>query len=127
MNKFLNPRSAVLAFVFVGFSGIGISSFAGQASASILDECRASTKAKVIACCKQHIARFGRPIWMSNGEDSNCKAVAVCVGKRSGRGGLAVAAFVNPVLPCTLRPPILNDREGRKLSTPSSNRPPTIN
>ena len=82
MNKFLNPRNAVLAFAFVGFSGIGISSFGGQASASMLDECHASSKTKVVACCKQHIERFGRPIWMSNGEDNNCRSAAVkCVAK----------------------------------------------
>ena len=82
MKKFLNPRNAVLVFAFVGFSGIGISSFVGQASATMLDECRASSKIKVVACCKQHIERFGRPIWMSNGEDNNCRSVAVkCVAK----------------------------------------------
>ena len=67
MISFINPRNTVLAFAFAGFAGIGMSSFASQASAGLLDECRASSKTKVVACCKQHIARFGRPTWMSNG------------------------------------------------------------
>ncbi len=86
MIKFINPRNTALAFAFAGFAGLGMSSFAGQANASILDECHGNSKGKVVACCKQHIQRYGRPVWMSNGEDNNCQSVAVkCVAKRSNR------------------------------------------
>ena len=83
MINFINPRNTVLALAFASFAGIGMSSFVGQASAGILDECHASSKTKVVACCKQHVERFGRPTWMSNGEDNNCRASAVkCVSKK---------------------------------------------
>ena len=118
MNKFLNPRNVVLTFAFVGFSGIGISSFSGQASASMLDECHASSKMKVVACCKQHIERFGRPLWMSNGEDNNCKAAVVCVGKKYGGGEFSSVAYVKLALPCYLQPSIFNDSESSKPSVP---------
>jgi hypothetical protein len=84
MISFINSRNTVLAFAFAGFAGLGLSSFAGQASAGILDECHAGSKTKVVACCKQHVERFGRPTWMSNGEDNNCRASAVkCISKKS--------------------------------------------
>jgi hypothetical protein len=84
MIKSINARNVVLAFTFVGFAGIGVSSLAGQASAGMLEECHASSKTKVVACCKQHIERFGRPTWMSNGEDNNCRVSAVkCVSYKS--------------------------------------------
>ena len=86
MIKFISPRNSALAFAFAGFAGLAMSSFAGQANASIVDECHGNTKGKVVACCKQHIERYGRPLWMSNGEDNNCRSVVVkCVAKRSNR------------------------------------------
>ena len=125
MFNFINPRNAVLAFAFAGFAGIGLSSFAGLANASALDECRASSKVKVVACCKQHIERFGRPIWMSNGEDSNCRAAAVCVGKKSSVAFASIAAFA-PKPRCFLQ--ARRKREGgdnHPNNTPTNNTPNT--
>ena len=123
MKNFLNPRNAILAFSIVGLSGIAISGFASQASASILDECHASSKIKVVACCKQHIEHFGHPIWMSNGEDNNCKAVAVCAGKKYGGSAFASVAYVKPKLPCFLQPSVFSDDDGNKLGNPPGRKP----
>lgn len=103
MIKFISPRNSALAFAFAGFAGLAMSSFAGQANASIVDECHGNTKGKVVACCKQHIERYGRPLWMSNGEDNNCAAIVTCVGKkRSGGVVLAAVAYVKPRFSCYL-------------------------
>jgi len=123
MIKFLNPRNAVFAFAVIGFAGIGLSSFASQASASIVDECHGSSKVKVVACCKQHIERFGMPMWMSNGEDSNCRAATVCAGKKSSTPFAAVAV-VYPRLRCFLQMPInIKDGGNRPTVPPTSNNP----
>jgi hypothetical protein len=123
MISFINPRNTVLAFAFAGFAGVGMSSFAGQASAGIVDECHASSKMKVVACCKQHIERFGRPMWMSNGEDNNCRASAVkCVAKKGSPliGAIAVVAK-KPY--CYLDLPLKNDGDHNHLSNPPSRNP----
>ncbi len=123
MINFINSRNAVIAFAFAGFAGIGMSSFAGQASAGMLDECRASSKTKVVACCKQHIERFGRPTWMSNGEDNNCRASAVkCVAKRSSPLFAAVAVVAKKPY-CYLDMQVKSDGgRGRPSNPPSNNR-----
>ena len=130
MKKFLNPRNAVLVFAFVGFSGIGISSFVGQASASMLDECRASSKIKVVACCKQHIERFGRPIWMSNGEDNNCRSAAVkCVAKKVTAPFAATLVVVKKPY-CFLEVPVKEGGGGggeHPYNPPSNNTPDNPN
>ena len=120
MISFINPRNTVLAFAFAGFAGIGMSSFASQASAGLLDECRASSKTKVVACCKQHIARFGRPTWMSNGEDNNCRASAVkCVSKQSG--AFAAIAVVARKPYCYMELPVKDEGGRNHPSNPNSN------
>lgn len=117
MTNFINARNAVLAFAFVGFAGLGISSFSGQASASILDQCRETSKTKVVACCKQYIERQGRPFWMGNGTANNCAAAAVCVGTKSSSPIIAVAYF-KPKATCYLEIPN-NQNQGTKAnSTP---------
>ena len=120
MISFINPRNTVLAFAFAGFAGIGMSSFASQASAGMLDECRASSKTKVVACCKQHIARFGRPFWMSNGEDNNCRASAVkCVSKQSG--AFAAVAVVARKPYCYMELPVKVEGGRNHPNNPNSN------
>lgn len=123
MNTFINPRKAVLAFAFAGFAGLGMSSFASQASASLIDECVGNSKGKVVACCKQYIERVGRPIWMSNGQDNNCAAVATCVSKRrSGGAVISSVAYVKPQFLCYLHQPRLEIEHGRSIqnSRPSN-------
>jgi hypothetical protein len=122
MISIINPRNTVLAFAFAGFAGIGISSFAGQANAGILEECHASSKTKVVACCKQHIERFGRPTWMSNGEDNNCRASAVkCVAKKSSFTFSAVAIVAKKPY-CYLDLALQDDGgHGRPNNPPSRN------
>ncbi len=118
MISFINPRNTVLAFAFAGFAGIGMSSFAGQASAGMLDECRASSKMKVVACCKQHIERFGRPMWMSNGQDNNCRATAVkCVMKYSSTPFAAIAVVAKKPY-CYLDVPVDSDGGGNQPINP---------
>jgi hypothetical protein len=121
MNNFINPRNTVLAFAFAGFAGIGMSSFAGQASAGLVEECHASSKTKVVACCKQHIERFGRPTWMSNGEDNNCSASAVkCVSRKSS--SLFSAASVIGRKPyCYLEMPVEIEGGRDRPNDPGSN------
>ena len=122
MNSFISPRNTVFAFAFAGIAGIGMSSFAGQASAGMLEECHASSKTKVVACCKQHIERFGRPTWMSNGEDNNCRAAAVkCVSKSGSTPFAAVALVIKPY--CYMETPVDYDKGGGRPSNPSSNKP----
>jgi hypothetical protein len=124
MISFINSRNTVLAFAFAGFAGIGLSSFAGQASAGILDECHASSKTKVVACCKQHVERFGRPTWMSNGEDNNCRASAVkCVSKKSSVVFAAVAVVAKKPV-CYLDLPSLEET-GRPSAQPAQVRAST--
>jgi hypothetical protein len=126
MFNSVNPRNTVLAFAFAGLAGVGMSSFAGQANASILDECHASSKMKVVACCKQHIERFGRPIWMSNGEDNNCRASAVkCVAKKQSTPFAAIAVVVKKPY-CYLDMPVKRDGGGNRPFNPPSNNNPNI-
>jgi hypothetical protein len=124
MISFINPRNAVLAFAFAGFAGIGMSSFASQASAGMVDECYASSKMKVVACCKQHIERFGRPIWMSNGEDNNCRTSSVkCAAKRTSTPFAAVAVVVKKPR-CYLDVRLRFDGGGDHPHNPPSNNNP---
>jgi hypothetical protein len=120
MISFINSRNTVLAFAFAGFASIGMSNFAGQASAGILEECHASSKTKVVACCKQHVERFGRPTWMSNGEDNNCRAAAVkCVAKMSSFTFSAVAVVAKKPY-CYLELALQDDRGHSRPSNPPS-------
>ena len=123
MNSFISPRNTVFAFAFAGIAGIGMSSFAGQASAGMLEECHASSKTKVVACCKQHIERFGRPTWMSNGEDNNCRAAAVKCVSKSGSTPFAAVALVVKKPYCYLEAPVNNDEGGDLPNNPSSKNP----
>lgn len=126
MISFINPRNTVLAFAFAGFAGIGMSSFAGQASAGILDECHASSKMKVVACCKQHIERFGRPMWMSNGEDNNCRTSAIKCVSKSGSTQFAAIAVVAKRPYCYLDVPVDIDGGGNRSINPGTPGKPGI-
>ena len=125
MIRFLNPRYAVLAIAFVGFSGIGISSYSAQANASLLDECQASSNNKTVACCKHYIERHGRPQWMFNGSESNCAAVVTCVGKRrGGTVGASVASVSTIRRPyCFISPNLVIDGGRGRLSNPGGFNP----
>lgn len=126
MFSFINPRNAVLAFAFAGFAGIGMSSFASQASAGMLDECHASSKMKVVACCKQHIERFGRPMWMSNGEDSNCRTAAIKCVSKSGSTPFAAVAYVAKRPYCFLEVPVDTEGGGNNPNNPGTPGKPGI-
>ena len=131
MNMFLNPRNAVLAFAFVGFSGIGLSSFSASATASLLDECHAGSGNKIIACCKHYIERNGRPQWMFNGSESNCAAAVQCIAKRrGGTVGASVASVASVRRPYCFFSPNLIIESGKpgKFDRPGGfnpNRPTT--
>jgi hypothetical protein len=124
MTNSINHRNIMLALAFAGFAGIGMSNMAGQASAGILDECHASSKTMVVACCKQHVERFGRPTWMSNGEDNNCRKSAVkCISKGASVPFAAVAVVAKKPY-CFLDATIVLDNGGHRPSVPpSGNRP----
>ena len=119
MKLYFNARTTLLSLAFITASGIGISSFVGQANASILDECHASSRNKVVACCKHYIERNGRPMWMFNGEENNCAAAVVCVGKSSASTFFSVA-YVKPS--CFLKSP--NDYNGGGDKAGIPNTPP---
>lgn len=84
MSNFNTTRSTLTITTLVGLSALCFSALSAHADVTgRLNQCRMSTKDRVVSCCEQILKHEKKPMWMVESHDT-CRSVAVCVGKKYG-------------------------------------------